>query len=663
MHIFAYSAFLALFYLTFNGSGSSAKASQMVVIRDGGDGSSCGRVSGDFAMAKSETTNTEYAEFLNAVAALDDPYRLFSPMMETHFWGGILREGERGGFRYAPKPGYADLPVTFVSWYSTVRYANWMHYGEPLKPAGLGVTEGDDSNGAYDTAKWVRNKGAQYWLPNCAEWRQAAFFDPAENKLRRYVTGNELPPAGVGPSSANYFNGHWAAPFPHLISAREADTARSASGTVGQAGNALEWVEDPIGGQRIALGGSLLLPSAAVRSEYVDTEYPDVTISSIGFRVASRISPLVPEFVKSPDAPFKQYEFVRVGDTGNPDDPRTGRGRVEYDFDIGKYELSNQEYAEFLNAVASEGDTFGLFKADMQTGVVGGLEKISEDGKARYRSKPGWETRPVTYVSWFDLARMANWLHYGRPATGRQELGTTEGDEKTGAYDTRVFPAPMASFDSSRLPTRNLGAKFFIPSDDEWYKAAYYNAELRRYFKYPTKSDIPPNPASERMLTGANYTLREQLGEGTPYFVSKVDAFAASESYYGTRQQGGNVWEWVEDWRSKGEGGCWRCDEWTKGMRGGSFNYTEIGLSAENLDPGAPELGLFVYGARLARIEEGWEPVSSSSVSTIINTLSEKTAQLKSRPVYLALTSFFAGVVSLGTAWLVIAHYRRRSIN
>ncbi|QIB37187.1 hypothetical protein G3A56_03560 [Rhizobium oryzihabitans] len=165
------------------------------------------------------------------------------------------------------------------------------------------------------------------------------------------------------------------------------------------------------------------------------------------------------------------------------------------------------------------------------------------------------------------------------------------------------------------------------------------------------------------MLTGANYTLREQLGEGTPYFVSTVDAFAASESYYGTRQQGGNVWEWVEDWRSKGEGGCWRCDEWTKGMRGGSFNYTEIGLSAENLDPGAPELGLFVNGARLARIEEGWEPVSPSSVSTIINTLSEKTAQLKSRPVYLALTSFFAGVVSLGTAWLVIAHYRRRRIN
>ncbi|MCZ7931158.1 SUMF1/EgtB/PvdO family nonheme iron enzyme [Agrobacterium leguminum] len=661
MGIFSYSVFGAIFCLAIGSNWPDVRAAEMVTIRAGGDASSCGRIGGDFAMATSETTNLEYAEFLNTVAAINDPHGLYSPMMETHFWGGISRKGERGNFIYAPKPGYADLPVTFVSWYSAVRYANWMHYGKPLKPAGLGVTEGNASNGAYDTATWLRNRDAQYWLPSCAEWRQAAFFDPAENRQRRYVTGHELPPSGIGPSSANYFDGRWAAPFPHLIPAKDSGTARSASGTLGQAGNVLEWVEDLTGGQRMALGGSLLLPAAALKSEYVDTEYPDVTISSIGFRVASRLVPSPPGFVDLPEVPFKQYDFVRVADKGNPVDPRTGRGRVEYDFDIGKYELSNREYAEFLNAVAREGDAYGLFKIDMQTGVVGGLEKISESGKATYRSKPGWEKRPVTYVSWFDLARMANWLHYGRPAIGRQELGTTEGDAKTGAYDTRAFPAPKASFDSARLPSRNLGARFFIPSDDEWYKAAYYNAEHRRYFKYPTKSDTPPKPASAQMPAGANYTLLDQLGEGMPYFVSEVDAFAASESYYGTRQQGGNVWEWIEDWRSKGEGGCWRCDEWTKGMRGGSFNYTEIGLSAENLDPGAPELGLFVYGARLARLEEGWRPVSPSPVTLILDTLGEQMATLKSRPAYLALTSFLAGVVSLGSAYFAIAYVRRRA--
>lgn len=633
----------------------------MLLVRKGGDGSSCGRVGEDFAMAKSETTNLEYTEFLNAVAALDDPYRLYSPMMETHFWGGILREGKSGSFRYVPKPGYADPPVTFVSWYSAVRFSNWMHYGKPLKAAHLGVTEGNASSGAYDTSKWVRNKDAQYWLPNCAEWRQAAFFDPVQNGLRRYVTGNELPPSGVGPSSANYFDGRWAAPFPHLVPAKGSDTSRSASGTLGQAGNALEWVEDLTGGQRIALGGSLFLPAAALKSEYVDTEYPDVTISSIGFRVASRANPSARGFANLPEAPFKPYEFVRVGDKGNPKDPRTGRGRVDYDFDIGKYELSNQEYADFLNAVASEGDPNGLFKADMQTGVVGGLERIFRGGTAEYRPKPGWETRPATYVSWFDLARLANWLHHGRPATGRQELGTTEGDEGTGAYDTRAFPGQSASFESSGLPSRNVGAKFFIPSDDEWYKAAYYSAEDRRYFKYPTKSDTPPKPASEQTPAGVNYTLVDKLGEGAPYFVSKVDAFAASESYYGTRQQGGNLWEWIEDWKSKGEGGCWRCDEWTKGLRGGSFNYTEIGLSAENLDPGSPELGLFVYGGRLARIEDGWPLVSPSLTSRLVDTLDEQIAMLKSRPAYLALISFFAGAFPFGMACFTIAYFRRRT--
>ncbi len=64
------------------------------------------------------------------------------------------------------------------------------------------------------------------------------------------------------------------------------------------------------------------------------------------------------------DPGVTSLEFVTVGDVNN--------GPVSYDYQMGKYEVTAGQYAEFLNAVAST-DTNDLFEAQMQDFDSGGI--------------------------------------------------------------------------------------------------------------------------------------------------------------------------------------------------------------------------------------------------------------------------------------------------
>ena len=68
-------------------------------------------------------------------------------------------------------------------------------------------------------------------------------------------------------------------------------------------------------------------------------------------------------------------------------------------------------------------------------------------------------------VTWGDAARFCNWLQNGQP-TG------AEGD---GHDRNRGVHSQWASQSALMAITRNAGATYFIPSENEWYKAAYYN--------------------------------------------------------------------------------------------------------------------------------------------------------------------------------------------
>lgn len=155
---------------------------------------------------------------------------------------------------------------------------------------------------------------------------------------------------------------------------------------------------------------------------------------------------------------------------------------------------------------------------------------------------------------------------------------------------------------------RNKGARFWIPNEDEWYKAAYYDPTIwgnRKYHDYPTRSSNEPTHNQ------ANYMVDNTLCLGEPYFVAPVDSFAASSSYYGTLQQGGNVWEWIEDWQY-GVVGC-------RGLRGGSWSYTAFGLNACNTDPGGIDDRSYVFGGRLCMAvdEIGWQPIYKSTLQSV----------------------------------------------
>lgn len=583
----------------------------------------CGQVAYDFRIGKGEVSNAQYAAFLNAVASTSDTMGLYSPLMASHFWGGIVRAGSAGQWSFAAKPGYADLPVTFVSFVDAVRYANWLHFGKPAGKAAPGITEGDSRIGSYDTTQRHprRNAAATFVIPDCDEWAKAAYFDPATGRFSDWATQAETMalPASVSDNRGANVSGRtgFANPFPHLTSVT--GYAPSRTGTFNQAGNVMEWVDSQLGDDQRVMGGSLFMNAASTRAGYADSEKPDHEIATFGFRIAKldRASA-----AQSPAAIPAPPEFVRIGHAGNRPDLQTMKGFVGAEFEIQRTEISNEQYARFLNAVAAKDDPAGLFRKDMQDGIGGGIMRFGVPGAWRYSVKPGFGQRAANYISWFALARMANWRHFGSPVTGKSGPGTTEGDQTHGAYDTRGFPfGNLTDFDPAKVPgTRNPGARYFIPSDDEWYKAAYFDPEKpgrSKYWAYPTRSDAAPAQGGPG---AANYQIGDRLGEGAPFFISEVQSFADSPGPMGTLQQGGNLWEWVEDWRSTGQGGCWRCDEWTKGLRGGSFNYTWRGLKSDNLDPATPGQAYFVHGGRLARAvsEQGWRPAPASQLDTLV---------------------------------------------
>ena len=92
--------------------------------------------------------------------------------------------------------------------------------------------------------------------------------------------------------------------------------------------------------------------------------------------------------------------------------------------------------------------------------------------------------KPVVYVSFWDAARFANWLHNRKPS-GAQNNSTTE----DGAYTLRGQTSP-----SNASVTRNVGAQVFIPTEDEWYKSAYHKNDgvTGNYWDFPTSTDVTP---------------------------------------------------------------------------------------------------------------------------------------------------------------------------
>ena len=237
------------------------------------------------------------------------------------------------------------------------------------------------------------------------------------------------------------------------------------------------------------------------------------------------------------------YQFVPVGDAGNPSDPATNYGSVGYDYRIGKYEVTLSQYAAYLNAIAVT-DTYGLYHSGLNSTIL----RSGVSGAYSY-SLLASPSRPLGSVSLLDAARFANWLQNGQP-TGLQTAATTE----DGGYT--LLGNVSTAF------TRNANAKVWLPSYAEWYKAAYYDPtnDGSSYWLYPTRSDtLPDHPVGS--TTDPNTANFSQTAVG----ILDVGSYTLAQSYYGTFDQGGNVFEAIDyssgTPRGNFVGGVWAYDE------------------------------------------------------------------------------------------------------
>ncbi len=258
------------------------------------------------------------------------------------------------------------------------------------------------------------------------------------------------------------------------------------------------------------------------------------------------------------------FDWAVIGNTDNVADD-TGYGAVDYEYSIATTEVTNAQYVEFLNAVAST-DTYGLYNSNMGGSTYySGISRTGTSGSYVYSANANWTNRPVVYVSWYDTHRFANWLHNGQ-LTGAQDASTTE----DGAY---TFSG------ATSVSARNTGADYWLPSEDEWYKAAYYSPG-GAYYDYATGTDMQPdnNPPENDMGNSANYN-NSGYAVGSPYYSTEVGEYDNSGSPYGTYDQNGNVYEWNEALI-----GCIRGGSWKKSVLHlpASFRYTSYDPSSED---------------------------------------------------------------------------------
>ena len=289
-------------------------------------------------------------------------------------------------------------------------------------------------------------------------------------------------------------------------------------------------------------------------------------------------------------------EWVTVGDPGNTGTVRIGieYGAVAASFQIMKYEFTNQQYTDFLNSVAAT-DTYSLYNAFMGSEARGGISRSGSSGSYTYSAKTNMGDKPVNYVSWFDAARVSNWYQNG---------ATSSSSTETGAYTL------VSGQTSGTAPAVNSGATFYVPTEDQWYKAAFYKGggTDAGYWLFATQSDAPPVPvtAGATGIGSAGNIGNFANWDGAASWNNSQDGNVTTvgtngkPSAYGAFDMNGNVVEWNDL-----VGGLTGYD---RGVRGGAWiSNTAFSLSSDDTYQAELAWGEgYAIGFRLA------SPLSSS---------------------------------------------------
>lgn len=293
-----------------------------------------------------------------------------------------------------------------------------------------------------------------------------------------------------GYSSANYDYDISRNLFSGILSDVGTNGASSFYGTHDQNGNAAEWVEQPNtveskDKEEFVAGGSYLTTNdtviGATGLKSVELLVRSSGYADIGFRIASVHNLTDSSYIVHNTG--LNIQFVNVTNPKNAPDssptylkqpanvsPRyiplitSNLGSVNNNYRIGKYEITNKQYCEFLNAVAHTDDR-GLYDSRMASDVVGGINRIYDAGYV-YSVKSHMDHKPVVFVDYLSAIRFINWLHNG--ASNIVAESDVDYTLDTGAYT--IISIGNNSYNIIKSSYR----KYWLPDLNEWHKAAYF---------------------------------------------------------------------------------------------------------------------------------------------------------------------------------------------
>jgi formylglycine-generating enzyme required for sulfatase activity len=250
--------------------------------------------------------------------------------------------------------------------------------------------------------------------------------------------------------------------------------------------------------------------------------------------------------------------FVNIGNAGNAADT-TGYGAVPYQYRVGTYEITQDA-----------------------------ITKATASGMANVTAGAWTGNQPAANISWYEAAAFVNWLN---TSTGNQAAYNLT---FSGSWSMTLWSSGNAWQAGGENLYRHKDAFYFLPSENEWYKAAYYNPGGTNYFLYPTASDTAPTAVASG--TGAGTAVYAQPSAQGPAGVDLAGALSS----YGTMGQGGNVWEWSE---SAFDGSNSSSSE-DRAIRGGDWVDTELNLRSSDRDNFDPSLENDGLGFRVASVPE-----------------------------------------------------------
>jgi len=320
--------------------------------------------------------------------------------------------------------------------------------------------------------------------------------------------------------------------------------------------------------------------------------------------------------------PVSGIDFVTITHPGNapwqgdgtPDDMAIGRGGVNYEYRIGRFEVTTAQYVEFLNAAFDrpQADWIPHLFAPGGAGFAATPTTPTAPGGRRWSVPAGAEMMPVGATDWRSAAIYANWLHNGKSLDRSAFLG--------GAYDVSTFgyqQLPNGVLAFTDQAQRSPGARYFIPTLDEWIKAAHWSPDRfgpgqPGYFTYSNASDSPYVGGLPPSMGGVG-TANFGFDQGA--FTVPLGAYTGVTSPWGLYDVAGGSLEWTESIRTINHGGRYRIKDGS--YRTSSLNYGLID-TIRYFDDDLPNSAPVGNGLRIAAAVPAPSPLGGLAVVLLL---------------------------------------------